>query len=268
MRITRRHILALMAGLPAARSQAAFDIDRLLDGPSNGRGNADCRREVRRYVANATITLFSVPLLSKNCVGSDYAVVEEANRADGRTLSIQFGAGSYPQSARGLNRLGLIQEAIVEEPSGRPSESGWLAFMTTSGEKNLDQGKKALDNPGATISYTGSQGYGRDGAFASRVDRLDFSSHYTWRDIAYLVESARSAMSAGAGEPQHVTSDGTEPPATFLYLLRRAVLDLSPVTRDFVVFNGKQFRLDRHKEKDRRQPRTSPKSNFSLAAST
>src|ERR1700728_202736 len=118
MRITRRHILALMAGLPAARSQAAFDIDRLLDGTSTGRGNADCRREARRYVANATITLFSVPLIARSCVGSGYAVVEEASNADGRTLSMQFGAGSYPHNARGLNRLGFIQEAVVEEASG------------------------------------------------------------------------------------------------------------------------------------------------------
>jgi hypothetical protein len=250
MRITRRHILALMAGLPAARSQAAFDIDRLLDGTSTGRGNADCRREARRYVANATITLFSVPLISRSCVGSGYAVVEAANRADGRTLSIQFGAGSFPRSARGLNRLGFIQEAVVEEPSGKPSESGWFAFMTTSREKNLDQAKKALETAGATIPYTGSQGYGRDGAFESHVDRLDFPSHYTWRDIAYLVESARGAMSAGAGEPRRVSAAAGERPATFLYLVRQAMLDASPITKSAVVFNGKQFTLDGRKTKD------------------
>ena len=97
-----------------------------------------------------------------------------------------------------------MQEAIVEDTSGRPSEFGWLAFMTTSGEKNLDQAKKALETARATIPYTGSQGYGRDGEFAFHVDRLDFPSHFTWRDIAYLLESARSAMSAGAGERQPV----------------------------------------------------------------
>jgi hypothetical protein len=122
--------------------------------------------------------------------------------------------------------------------------------MTTSKEKNLDQAKKALETAGATIPYTGSQGYGFRGAFASRVDRLDFPSRYTWRDIAYLVESARSAMSAGAGEPHHVPSGAAEPPATFLYLVRRAMLDTSPITKGLLVFNAKQFRLDGHKAKD------------------
>jgi hypothetical protein len=250
MHITRRYILALMAGLPAAGGQTAFDIDRLLDETSTGRGNDDCRREVRRYVANATVTVFSIPLISKSGVGSGYAVVEEANRGDGKTLSIQFGAGSFPQSARGLNRLGFIQEAVAENPPGRPSEFGWLAFMTTSGEKNLDQAKKALETAGSTIPYTGSQGHGRDGAFASHVERLEFPRRYTWRDIAYLMAGARTAMSAVAGEPQLVHADTSEAPATFLYLVRRAMLDASPITRGLVVFNGKQFRLEGHKEKD------------------
>ncbi len=197
-------------------------------------------------MASATVTLFSIPLVSKTCVGSGYAVVEEA----GRTLSIQFGAGSYPENARGLNRLGFIQEAVVEERPGRPAECAWLAFMTTSQEKNLDEAKRALERSGGMVPYIASQGYGRRGNFAFRVDRLEFPSRYTWRDIPRLVESARVETIAGAGAEQQPAPSGAEPPATFLYTVRRAMLDTRPRTAGCLVFNGKQFQLDAQKERD------------------
>src|ERR1700733_2837993 len=178
MSVTRRHILMLTgsgllakvfgASLPGEAARNSFDVDRLLDLSSV----EPSRTAVTRYVANATITLFSISLVSKSSVGSGYAVVEEV----GNTLAIQFGAGSWPESARGLNRLGFIQEAVTEERPGCPSECAWLAFMTTSQEKSLDQAKRAVETgpPGGTVPYSASQGCGRDHSFASRVDGLEF----------------------------------------------------------------------------------------------
>lgn len=245
MLITRRRTLALAASsfLCRVAGRAAFDVDRLLDSDSR----MDSRPEFRKYVACATVMLFSIPLVSKNGVGSGYAVVEEADTSVGHTLSIQFGAGSYPENARGLNRLGFIQEAIVEQSPGHASECAWLAFMTTSRETNLDQAKKALEASGAMVPYSASQGCGREGRFASRVDRLEFPSRYTWRDITQLVNQARGAMASGVGEQQ---PPSTERPATFLYLVRRAMLDASTHTRSCLVFNSKEFQLDAQKEKD------------------
>ncbi len=118
MRITRRNLFAMFCGGMAARLDGAafepmFEVDRLLAGAAPGG-----RPQLRKYTANATVMLFSIPLFSRAGVGSGYALVEES----GPTLSIQFGAGSYPESARGLNRLGFIQEAVVEERPGVPSE--------------------------------------------------------------------------------------------------------------------------------------------------
>jgi hypothetical protein len=235
------------ASLPGEAGRSPFDVDRLLDSNS---GLEPSRTAVTRYVANATITLFSIPLVSKSSVGSGYAVVEEA----GNTLAIQFGAGSWPASARGLNRLGFIQEAVTEERPGYPAECAWLAFMTTSQEKNLDQAKKAVDNSGGMVPYSASQGCGRNGNFASRVERLEFPGRYTWRDVTQLVGRAREAMAAGMGEKHdvtaHGTAHGTAQPATFLYVVRRAMLDASARTTACLVFNSKQFQLDTQKEED------------------
>jgi hypothetical protein len=261
MRIARRHMLALAGGtwlsrvfaasLPGVNGRSVFEVDRLLSSNSAERGDAGARSAVRKYLASATVTLFSIPLVSKNSVGSGYAVVEEA----GHTLAIQFGAGSYPESAPGLNRLGYIQEVVIEDSPGSPVECAWLAFMTTSQEKSLGQAKTALetsgDSAGTAIPYSASQGYGRRGDFASRVDRLQFPSRYTWRDITALVQKARAAMTAwGDEEPQPATSSGAAARATFLYTVRRAMLDTQSHTTACVVFNRTQFQFDARKEPD------------------
>jgi hypothetical protein len=257
VRITRRHILALTGGsllsrvlaasLPGVSEPSAFEIDRLLNPNSQLQA---ARLEIRKYIASATVTLFSIPLVSKASVGSGYAVVEQA----GHTLSIQFGAGSYPRNARGLNRLGFIQEAVIEERPGCPAECAWLAFMTTSQEKNLDQAKSALETSGdrseTRVPYTASQGYGRKGSFTSRVDRLEFPSRFTWSDIEPLVGKARESMARNIGEKEEVMLSGAEQPATFLYMVRRAMLDTRTRTTGCLVFNKKQFQLDAQKEQD------------------
>jgi hypothetical protein len=255
MSITRRHILAAVGSSILSRmcagtvsgvgTRAGFDLDRLLNVNSAATGDAESRSEVCKYVANATITLFSIPLVSKNAVGSGYAVVEQA----GRTVAIQFGAGSWPESARGLNRLGFIQEGVMEERPGYPAECAWLAFMTTSQEKNLDQAKKALEKSGGMVPYSASQGYGRRGSFSSRVDRLEFPGRYTWRDINSLVGKAREEMAEAAGEEEKMTSSA-ERPGTFLYMVRSAMLDGGERTTGRLVFNRKEYQLDTRKEPD------------------
>lgn len=213
----------------------------------------------RRYVANATITLFSIPLGTKNGVGSCYTVIEEASGSAGKTVSIQFGAGSWPENARGLNRLGFIQEAAFEPQPGAgsgPQECAYLAFMTTSQEKSLDQAKKALvtssdSETGSMVPYSAAQGCGKRGRFASRVDRLQFPSRYTWRDVQLLLGKARSEMPAnGLTRDDLAGSEGAETPATFLYAVRKALLDPRPKTTAGLFFNSKQFQLDTEKVAD------------------
>ena len=257
--MTRRHILALTGGgllsriiaapLPDAGGRKIYQVDRLIEENFSDRGSADCRLEVRKYSACATVTLFSIRLVSRTSVGSGYAVVEESKTPGGNAFSIQFGAGSYPERARGLNRLGFVQEAIVEKQPGEPIQCAWLAFMTNSQEKSLEQAKKALETSDSWIGYSASQGYGQRGRFASRVERLQFPASYTWRDADQLIDRVRGAMTLGTSEEQTPTPS-TGKPATFLYQIRRAMSDEAARTTSCLVFNNKQFRLDAEKERD------------------
>jgi hypothetical protein len=221
-----------------------FNVDRLLDAASGFPADVFSRK----YVASATITLFSIPLVSKSGVGTGYTVIEEAAGHGGRTVAIQFGAGSYPEKARGLNRLGFIQEVVAEDRDAAV-DCAYLAFMTTSQEKNLEQAKKALVKEGDTVAYSAAQGFGQGSKCTSRVDRLQFPSRYTWRDIPELIRKAREAMATPGGEPRELKADG-ERLSTFLYAVRRALLDSNQRTTTQIFFNGKRFELQTWKEKD------------------
>jgi hypothetical protein len=261
MRIPRRQILALAASflpkafgatIPGAGRRPGFDVDRLVDACSPGCGYRSSPPEIRKYVASATVMLFSFSLVSKKGVGSGYAVIEEAAPASSstsgaRTLSIQFGAGSWPENARGLNRLGFIQETIAEEKPGQPAEFAWLAFMTTSKESSLDQAKKAIETSGDTIPYSASQGRGHEGHYGALVERFDFPATYRWSNLSQLIDRARTVMTAGIVEQGSASPDR---PATFLYQVRRAILDASPRTTRCIVFNNKLFRMETQKERD------------------
>ncbi|MGA2716462.1 MAG: hypothetical protein ABSG41_25485, partial [Bryobacteraceae bacterium] len=257
MSIPRRTILGLAGAglLPRLLARPfLFEVDRLLDEIPQSRANV-CQR---RYGAKATITLLSVPIVSRAGVGSGYIVTEQSSgREDvagpgSRTVGIQFGAGSWPEAARGLNRLGFIQEGVVEDHSGQLLECAYFAFMTTSQEENLDQAKKALESSDGTVPYVAAEGEGRPGRFASRLHRIGFPSRLTWRDCPLLVDKVRAVVSSEApAQRMEKTLPAREAaPSTFLYAVRKAILDPNLTSTGSLIYNGKEFELRTEKEPD------------------
>jgi hypothetical protein len=240
MFISRRNLLWLVAGTLLNRAKGSGT------SPENDVWQ-------RRYRASATITLLSIPLVAKSDVGSGFILIEKA----GHATAIQFGAGSYPEKARGLNRLGFIQEVIAERDAGGPAECTYFAFMTTSAEKNVEQAKRALENSGATIPYAVAEGTGRDGSFVSKLDHIDLSSRVTWRDYPQLTDQVRAAV-ATAGAAPHPRSqsaginlpNGESAPTTFLYAVRTALMNASARTSGSLIYNAKQFLLRTDKQPD------------------
>lgn len=241
MFIARRQVLGLAFG-------AGF-LSRLSAKPRASEPGAF----LRKYRVNATVTLLSVPLVSKSSVGSGYILIEEAEATGAPcTTAIQLGAGSWPEAARGLNRLGFIQEVVTERRPGEPRECSYFAFMTSSQEKSLDQAKKALDAQGGRVPYAAAQGAGHDGQFTSRLSRINFPSQLTWRDCPRLVDEVRAAVSAEVPaqrvEKTLVTNESA--PATFLYAVRNAILDPAPITSGSLIYNGKEYQLRTTREPD------------------
>jgi hypothetical protein len=77
----------------------------------------------KRYRIDATIVVFGIPVYTRTGVGGGFARVEER---DGERR-LQFAAGSWPAQARGLNRLGFVEERASE------TGSSYFGFMTASG---------------------------------------------------------------------------------------------------------------------------------------
>jgi hypothetical protein len=244
MFIARRRVLGLALG-------AGF-LSRLSAKP---------RACQRTYRVHATVTLLSVPLVSKTNVGSGYILIEQAEATGAAcTTAIQLGAGSWPEAARGLNRLGFIQEVVTERHpevgtdwhKRGPLECSYFAFMTTSQEKSLDQAKKALETQGDSVPYAAAQGSGREGQFVSRLSRINFPSRLTWRDCPRLVDEVRAAVSAEAPAQRVEKTLATDEsaPATFLYAVRNAILDPASTTSGSLIYNGKEYQLRTTKEPD------------------
>jgi hypothetical protein len=239
MFITRRNLLWLAAGavLPKARGSRPGEL---------------LKTNVwqRRYRASATITLLSIPIASRGDVGSGFILIEEAERK----LAIQFGAGSYPENARGLNRLGFIQEIIAEQKPGELAECNYFAFMTTAAEKSIEQARQALEDSGPTIPYAVAEATGKNGSFISKLDRISLSSRVTWRDYPQLTDQVRAAVRTFRNlSAQSIEIDlpaGEAAPATFLYAVRTALMSARAGTRVSLIYNGKRFLLRTEKEPD------------------
>jgi len=241
MFISRRNLLRFVAGAALAKAKGSQP------------GSSHHGVWQRRYRASATIALFSIPIVSRDGVGSGFILIEEA--AD--KVAIQFGAGSYPECAQGLNRLGSIQEMLVEKHPGELDECTYFAFMTTSAEKNIEQAQRALEASGATVPYAVAEGTGRNGSFVSKLDRISLASRFTWRDYPRLTDQVRATV-AVPNTSQHPASksteirlaDGEAAPATFLYAVRTALMNASARTSLLLTYNAKEFLLRTVKEPD------------------
>ena len=102
------------------------------------------RRDERRYRADAVVTFLGVKIYSRAGVGSGHAFSEETQETASNVHRIGFAGGSWPEKARGYNRLGFIQEQIVKRNTS-VQKADYFGFMTSSPEEGLDEVKTASD---------------------------------------------------------------------------------------------------------------------------
>lgn len=241
MFISRRRMLQLLAGTPVVLRAA---------GQSAARGYTVWQR---RYRASAAVSLFSIPIATRDVVGSGFIQIEENDQA----TAIQFGAGSFPEKARGFNRFGFIQELIREQYNGVPLECSYFAFMTSAEEKSLEDAKRTSDSSGAQSPYAVANAVGRNGCFTSRVDYIHLSSGVTWRDYPSLAARVRAAISTRTpSQPMDSKvvelklRQGEAAPATFLYAVRAALRSPEKKATRALIYNGGEFLLHTEKEAD------------------
>jgi hypothetical protein len=203
------------------------------------------KRYLRPYQATATILVFGVSIFKRKDVGSGCACVEIASTGDRTVSALQFAAGSKPERARGLNRLGLMREAVVEQDS-RLLRTSYAGFLTSSQEKSLDQGRQATNNAPATempcTLGAGESGLGRTELL---VRRFTIPGATRWTDAVGILNSIEKDPHDTLA--RHTTSSHGPCP-TFLYATRRAALEEVSKARRQFFHNGKLHELITEKQ--------------------
>ena len=112
-----------------------------------------------RYQVNATVLfpLFSIPIAHRDNVGFALTSVQDfSNRGSGPLRTHELFAASFPDRARGLNRMGFIREAVALSPDG----ARWTAhFGALSSNPETSRKQVDLDSDESLRAYTVMDGF-------------------------------------------------------------------------------------------------------------
>lgn len=145
-----------------------------------GEGARQPSRQHRvRYRVDATVLfpLFSIPLAHRDDVGFASTVIQDFPDGSGDLIrTYELFSASFPDRARGLNRMGFIREAVAMGPDG----VRWTAhFGALSSNPEESRREVTLEGDETLQSYTVMNGF-TDWTHASNTDvRLQLEG--TWR---------------------------------------------------------------------------------------
>jgi hypothetical protein len=229
--MTRRTILRLIPALPGGLMFGST-------GPSTALYRADCQ-----------VSFLGVPVFSRANVGSAHIEVKETPGS----VALTFQAGSLPERARGLNRLGFIQEFVTQKDGGL--HSAYFGFITSSPEKNLEQAKAALEPTGeGAVAYMAVEGSATAARSHYDLYQLELPSAWNYSRCTEVVGKVREFLAKKTLKPaRSEASAEVLSPRTFLFAVREAMRSSDTIIRSAFLYNGKSYRLQVEKTKDKKQ---------------
>src|SRR5579859_8009542 len=134
--LTRRSLMrSWVVSLLCKRGAAAMGAVGLDPVSYALRGFAATATFRRHYRMDATILFLGAPIFTRQAAGGGFASVETGARPDATAVALQFAAGSDPARAHGLNRFGILQEAMIgHENHPDRNELSFSGLMTRSRE--------------------------------------------------------------------------------------------------------------------------------------
>jgi hypothetical protein len=257
--ISRRNLgcllMALLFGGPSSRRARAttpplLAVDRLVEGLS---ATSATRRSLS-YRADAVILVLSLPVYRRTDVGSGFASLAEVAREDGRSYSLRFAGSSRPERAAGLDRMGTIHEAVIEQGAAL-SEAAYFGVLTSSPEETLVEGRRSLGkSAGRWNEYTAIDGHSRCGLTRSAVTHFRLPS--SGAPNTRIIGEARASLQASRAtlrESQWTGHPAGQAPPTFLYTLMRALQLRQRTSDSWYVYSERSYSLRLEKEPDRQQ---------------
>jgi hypothetical protein len=189
----------------------------------------------RRYRADAAVIVCGVTIFTSRGVGGAHAAVETGYAGDTTAVALQFLAGSDPARCAGLNRFGILQEAVIG--SAADPEFAFAGLITDSKEEDLDGAKQALHGSSRQrIKF--ARGAASEGRVHAWTDTIDVTQPYMWEDSAELL--AKLADEAPRSPAREIAASA----GPFLAAVRSAALCEDAVTRRPFLHAGKLYSLE------------------------
>ncbi|MEJ7604991.1 MAG: hypothetical protein WKF37_01695 [Bryobacteraceae bacterium] len=216
-------------------------MDRLLSLEAVG----SKRKQQSKYRADAVILILGVPVFKRADVGGGVVALEEIGEAHLKRTEINFRAGSLPARARGLNRLGFLQE-VISEKGADSREAAYFGFMTSSPEENLSEAKQAYGKTtGPTLPYTAIDGCNTLTKTRSTLTHFLFPSELDWGTSDKLIRTAREKVETSPSQwRENSWKAASGPPLTFLHAMLTAIRATEAKSGLPYVYSEKHYRLN------------------------
>ncbi len=237
MTMTRR----LLFGLLAEGARRLFAAASTPPQPSS-----------RSYRVDATILLLSLPIFTRAGVGKGHARHAVTRSVDHCVHALEFAAGSLPDRARGLNRLGMIREIVAEAETG-VLEASYFGFMTASKEESVGEARQALASSLPESMFVAIQGQSRPGEAHSLRARFYSDARTGWSDLERAAQAAIRNPDQSAGESRFQAGRSGSASPTFLFALCRAMSSSQAQMKQTYVYSAAEYELTTSKRPD---PRT------------
>lgn len=190
----------------------------------------------RRYRAEAAVIVCGVTIFSRRGVGGAKACVELWSGESGQgAAALRFAAGSDPERCAGLNRFGILEEALIE--SQVDSQFAFAGLITDSKEENLNEAQEALRASGFPQVKL-ARGTASGGHVQTWTETVELRQSCTWKNSADLLAALTEQVPHCSAQE---APGGFEP---FLTTIRKAALSVEAVTRRPFLHAGKLYSLE------------------------
>ncbi|MDA1093105.1 MAG: hypothetical protein O3A25_07535 [Acidobacteria bacterium] len=145
------------------------------------------------YRVDATIRLpllvARIPIVSRDRVGvTTFSARDFTADHQNGLRAYEFYAASFPERARGLNRLGFLREALTVT-RGRITETAQFGVISSEREDTMAKADEVLDNDAELLPYSVIDSLIRPATARSRVVRLALAG--SWNSAASLHNDVR-----------------------------------------------------------------------------
>jgi hypothetical protein len=238
--VSRRDLFRCLVGSFVFRRIAtALEVERL----ARDSALPSTTKQAGSYRADAAISFLGMTILRRKNVGGGSIEFDEAQNESVRKLNITFKAGSLPDRAGGLNRVGYIQEICVEEKS-KLREAAYFGIMTSSPEESFADAKGALNKQDKDgLRYTAIDGVNLTGRGRSASHRWLFPADFDWSRCDALVSTAFERTRSAEPQWRQIESEAGSTPATFLYVVLRALQSDVRSSESKYMFGPERFHL-------------------------